>query len=44
MDPTLAAILSELFRLSAENDALKRRIAELEAATAPEPEPEKEGK
>jgi regulator of replication initiation timing len=41
MDPTLAAILSELFRLSVENDALKRRVAELEAA-APPPE-KKEG-
>lgn len=41
MDSTLAAILSELFRLAAENDSLKHRIAELEAQIAPSG-PEKE--
>jgi hypothetical protein len=43
MDPTLAAILSELFRLAQENDSLKRRIAELEAAAALKTAPAEEG-
>ena len=32
MDQTLAQILTELYRLTAENQTLKQRIKELEAA------------
>ena len=34
LDATLAQLLSEIFRLTQENDALRARIKELEAAVA----------
>lgn len=35
MDPTLAQLLSELFRLARENDALRAQLKEAQAALAP---------